>query len=72
MNVGTSPRSTKKGITEDAMSNLDLNQHAGVCQVDGREGQEVDMPGGAQGERLEKRVWRLGHRKQFGTARIER
>lgn len=43
-----SPRSTNKGITEDAMSNLDLDQHAEVFQVDGKEGQEVNIPEGAQ------------------------
>lgn len=38
-----SPRSTEKGIPEDAMSNLALVQHVEVCQVDGGEGQDVDI-----------------------------
>lgn len=42
------PRSTEKGIAEDKISDLDLDQHSGVCQVDGREGQVVDIPGSAQ------------------------
>lgn len=63
-----SPRCTKKGITEDAMSNLDLDLHAEVYQVDGREGQKVDIPGGVQ----LRRVWHLGHWKQSGIARLER
>ena len=43
-----SPRSAENGITEDAMSNLDLDQHAEICEVEGRDGQEVYIPGGAQ------------------------
>lgn len=47
-----SPRCTKKGMTEGAMSNLGLDLHAEVSQVDGREGQKVAIPGGVQLRRV--------------------